>query len=189
VALITKTDLVSSDAVRRLVDRLERLNPGLPIHYVQHGEIDPALLFDVGTRAIERIAAGGIDAPAHDHDHGDDHAHDPDVNRHGDIRAYTIQSAAPLAWERLRLWLETVFSLRGAAFLRLKGIVQVAGEDRPVVLQAVGNCFSPPYALARWPDGARGSRIVLITQGLAAADLQRSFDVFVIHGIGDDAAR
>jgi G3E family GTPase len=189
VALITKTDLVSPGAVRGLADRLERLNPGLPIYYVQHGDVDPDLLFDVGTRAVERIAAGGIDAPANDHDHGDGHAHDADVSRHGNIRAYTIQTAGPLAWDRLRLWLETVFSLRGADFLRLKGIVHVAGEDRPVVLQAVGNCFSTPHALARWPDGARGSRIVLITQGLAAADLQRSFDAFVVDGIGDDTAR
>ena len=190
IALITKTDLVSPDMVQGLAHRLARLNPGLPIHLVQHGAIDPALLFDAGTRAVERIASIGTEASAagvHAHDH--DHGHDMDLNRHGDIRAHTIQTDTPLAWERFRLWLETVFSLRGADFLRLKGIVQIAGEDRPVVVQAVGNCFSPPRALSRWPAGPRGSCIVLITKGLAPDDLQRSFDAFVIEGIAGADAR
>ncbi len=83
IALITKTDLVPPDVVRSLAHRLARLNPGLPIHLVQHGEIDPALLFDGATRAVERIAAMGNDAPAdeahaHDHEHGHDHDHDHD---------------------------------------------------------------------------------------------------------------
>jgi G3E family GTPase len=183
VALITKADLVPPDQVQSLARRLERLNPGLPIHVVHFGEIDPDLLFEVGAGAVERIAGTLIEQP---HDHGDDHDHDHDldVNRHGDIRAHTIQTAEPLPWDRLRLWLETVFSLRGADFLRLKGIVQVVGEDRPVVIQAVGNTFSPPRALARWPGGLRGSRIVLITRGLTPGDLQRSFDAFVIDGVG-----
>jgi G3E family GTPase len=200
VALITKTDLVSPDVVQSLARRLARLNPGLPIHMVQHGEIDPELLFDGSTRAVERIAVIGNDAPAdeshaqasphdHEHDHGHEQHDDADVNRHGDIRAHTIQTTVPLSWDRLRLWLETVYSLRGADFLRLKGIVQVAGEDRPVVIQAVGNTFSPPRALARWPTGMRGSRIVLITRGLAPEDLQKSFDALVIGGIADAGAR
>jgi G3E family GTPase len=200
IALITKTDLVPPDVVRSLAHRLARLNPGLPIHLVQHGEIDPALLFDGATRAVERIAAMGNDAPAdeahahdhehgHDHDHDHDHIHDADANRHGDICAHTIQTAKPLSWGRLRLWLETAFSLRGADFLRLKGIVQVTGDDRPVVIQGVGNSFSPPRALARWPAGVRGSRIVLITQGLAPEDLQRSFDAFVIDGVAEVDSR
>jgi len=190
VALVTKTDLVSKDAVQALRHRLERLNPGLPVHDVRHGEIDPDLLFDVSAKALARIAAIAPDHDQihrhdhdHDHDHHDDHRHDPDdVNRHGNIRAYTIEAAAPLSWERLRLWLETVFSLRGADFLRLKGIVQIAGEDRPVVIQAVGNTFSPPRTLADWPGDTRASRIVLITKGLDSADLQTSFDAFVRDG-------
>jgi G3E family GTPase len=204
VALITKTDLAAPETAQRLARRLLRLNPGLPIYPVLFGEIDPDLLFDIAGRTVESIAGGvpgGSEEPAHanagyhdhDHDHGHvdnhdhDRGHDPDVNRHGDIRAYTIQAESPLRWDRLRLWLETVFSLRGADFLRLKGIVQVCEDDRPVVLQAVGNHFSPPRALAKWPGGGPGSRIVLITRGLAPEDLQRSFEAFVVEGIAEPA--
>ena len=172
--------------------RLMRLNPGLPVHEVRHGEIDPDQLFDVAAKALERIAGFEEDRHEHGADHGadygpgnDHHHHDDDMdaNRHGNIRAYTIEEETPLPWDRLRVWLETVFSLRGAEFLRLKGIVQIADEERPVVIQAVGNTFSPPRSLSHWPGGVRGSRIVLITKGLDAADLRKSFDSFVIEGI------
>ena len=179
VALITKTDLVTADAVECLARRLRRLNPDMPIHAVEHGVIDPDRVFGVATRAVERMA----ETDAHDHDHEHAHHHDADVNRHGNIRAYTIQTAVPLSWDRLRCWLETVFSLRGGDFLRLKGIVAIAGEARPVVIQAVGNSFSLPSALARWPDGVRDSRIVVITQGLESDDLQQSFDDFVMGAL------
>ena len=198
VALITKTDLVPGDAAEGLTRRLSRLNPGLPVHTVLFGDIDPADLFAGATRSIERIAVGGFgqagdsDHAHHDHDgHSADHDHDPDANanQHGDIRAYTIQVATPLSWDRLRLWLETAFSLRGQDFLRLKGIVQIVGQDRPVVIQGVGNAFSPPRVLAEWPGKTRGSRIVVISRGLADEDLQQSFDAFVRDGIADTRRR
>jgi G3E family GTPase len=178
VAVITKTDLVSANTVRDLARRLDRLNPGLPIHTAEHGAIDPDLLFEGSAGAVERIGAALTDEH-HEHAHGQD----PDVNRHGNIRAHTIQTDMPLSWDRLRLWLETVYSLRGADFLRLKGIVQVAGEDRPVVIQAVGNTFSPPHMLVAWPGGVIGSRIIVIGRGLAPEDIERSFEAFVIEGV------
>lgn len=197
VALITKLDLVSEEMAERVSRRLSQLNPGLPIKTVLHGSIDPALLFAASTASIEHIATGDFrqtgdaeqahEAQSEPHEHGAGHAHhhDTDVNRHGDIRAYTIQTAAPLCWNRLRLWLESVYSLRGHDFLRLKGIVQITEENRPVVIQGVGNTFSPPSFLAEWPGRERVSRIVLITRGLSDKDIQKSFDAFVLNDIAD----
>ncbi len=197
VALITKTDLVPGAMVERLSRQLARINPGLPVKTVRHGVIDPALLFAANTGSIERIASGnfgriGDGGQAHAAHHGlderaaaHDHHHDADANRHGDICAYTIQTATPLCWDRLRHWLETVYSLRGQDFLRLKGIVQIAEADRPVVIQGVGNTFSPSCVMADWPGAERVSRIVVITNGLADDDIQKSFDAFVLDGIAN----
>jgi G3E family GTPase len=59
--------------------------------------------------------------------------------------------------------------------LRLKGVVWLQGESRPVVLQGVHHVLHPPVYLEnqRQPDGA--SRIVLITRGLSAAGLRAGF--------------
>ncbi len=190
VALITKEDLVPKEQVERVSRRLSHLNPALPIHTVLRGVIDPALLFAASSVSIDRIASGdfgGAVEGEHAHEahqeHGAGHdQEDTDANRHGDIRAYTIQTATPLCWNSLHLWLESVYSLRGRDFLRLKGIVQIAAEDRQVLIQGVGNSFSPPCFLAEWPGRERISRIIVITRGLADEDIQKSFDAFVLNG-------
>ena len=55
----------------------------------------------------------------------------------------------------------------GEQLLRVKGILDIAGRSRPIVLQAVQRLFHPPTELADWPDGDRRSRIVFITRGLS----------------------
>jgi len=46
--LLTKTDLASDEAARDLEQRLRTLNPAAPITRTAQGEVDPALLFDIG---------------------------------------------------------------------------------------------------------------------------------------------
>jgi G3E family GTPase len=50
--------------------------------------------------------------------------------------------------------------------LRLKGVLNVAGEDGPLVIHGVQHVFHPPVALPRWPDQDRRSRLVLIARDL-----------------------
>ena len=75
----------------------------------------------------------------------------------------------------MQRWLESVLSLRGDSVLRLKGMVWLQGETRPIVLQGVHHVLHPPVYLDRpvQPEGA--TRIVLITRGLSAAGLRASF--------------
>lgn len=51
--------------------------------------------------------------------------------------------------------------------LRVKGILHIAGHERPIVLQAVQRLFHPPAELPQWPDTDRQSRMVFITKGLS----------------------
>jgi G3E family GTPase len=68
---------------------------------------------------------------------------------------------------------------RGESLLRVKGLLNLQGEDRPVVLHAVQHVFHPTVQLAGWPDGDdRRSRIVFILRDLpraAVADSLRAF--------------
>jgi G3E family GTPase len=50
--------------------------------------------------------------------------------------------------------------------LRVKGVLNVAGEVGPIVIHGVQHVFHPPVALRRWPDGERGSRLVMIVRDL-----------------------
>jgi G3E family GTPase len=54
--------------------------------------------------------------------------------------------------------------MHGEELLRVKGLLRVAGEDAPIVVQAVQHVVYPPYRLPSFRDPLVGSRVVLITR-------------------------
>ncbi len=68
-----------------------------------------------------------------------------------------------------------MLSLRGDSVLRLKGIVWLRGDARPIVLQGVHHVLHPPVYLDRPVQPQGSTRIVLITRGLSASGLRASF--------------
>jgi G3E family GTPase len=75
------------------------------------------------------------------------------------------------------LWMNLLAGFRGAGLLRVKGIVNV--EGKPYAVQAVQTIISEPVPLDAWPEGDdRRSRLVFITRGIDAADIERTFSAF-----------
>lgn len=180
VAVISKADLADGTTIGKLTARIEALNPGIPVLTVTQGEIDPDRLFGTANMSRLRVTrherAGGGAHRAHEHRrHGDDPDH-----HHGEIRAVSLEVKHRLSWDRLRFFLETVFSLRGDAFLRVKGIVHIEGADKPLVIHAVGNAFSEPRTLDREPAEDEVSRLVMITTGLDNPALLKTFEALVL---------
>jgi len=77
----------------------------------------------------------------------------------------------PLDWMAVSNWLAYLRSARGADLLRVKGILNLHGEETPVVIHGVHHVFHPPVALSEWPDADRRSRIVFITRGIAREEV------------------
>ena len=69
----------------------------------------------------------------------------------------------------------------GERLLRVKGILNVAGEDGLVVVHGVQHIFHPPVGLRRWPDADRRSRLVLIARELDRQFIEASWQ-FVAQG-------
>ena len=179
VVILTKTDLAEPDAVGRLTERIARINPGAEIVPVLHGAISPTDLFE---RAPEAPSASGEGvlrwlgsetfretAGAPHHHHGHEHSHHDQA-----IKVFAITLDKPISAAALRLWLASILSLRGQDLLRMKGIVNLAGEDSPMVVHAVQSVVHPPVRLARWPSDDHATRIVFITRNIPQAALQRS---------------
>jgi G3E family GTPase len=194
--VLTKTDLADADALAELEARLAQLNPAAPRVRAAHGKVAPDRLFGAGlydpetkTADVRRwLAAEAYAARGHGHDHGHGHAHDHghehdhghDPNRHGDrIHAFTLTWDDPVEWERFANWVEMLVMTYGHHLLRLKGLLNVAGEDRPVVVHGVQHVFHPPAALPQWPDdGDRRTQLVFIVRDLerkVVADTMRAF--------------
>lgn len=167
--VVTKTDL-AADVVEELVSRLKGLNPGARIHFsapdkiVMPNDLATVDLYDPATKAPD--VAAWLNAEAHEHRH--DHRHSHDVNRHNaEIGSFALTFDEPLHWEHVANWLDALVVAHGNDLLRVKGILCIAGRERPIVVQAVQQLFHPPFELPAWPDDGRKSRIVFITRGLS----------------------
>ncbi|KND55299.1 putative metal chaperone, involved in Zn homeostasis, GTPase of COG0523 family [Candidatus Paraburkholderia kirkii] len=163
--LVTKTDLVSPDALTRLMDRLRALNAAADIMHVSHGELDARRILDLGLFTadgkITDVQRWLAEERYRDDGHHRHHHHEHDVNRHDDqIRAFCFTVDEPIPQAVLTEWLDVLLSLMGPSMLRIKGILNVAGEDRPVVVHGVQYVFHPPAVLDAWPSDDRRSRIV-----------------------------
>jgi G3E family GTPase len=194
--LVTKTDIAEPAAVAALEERLAAINPAAPRECAVNGEVDPALLFNASlfdpskkTPDVERWlheeaygGEGGHDHH-HDHEHGHEHqhAHDGghDPNRHDDhINAFCVTYDEPLRLDALEQWFDTIMMMKGPDLLRIKGIVNVAGIDKPVVIHGVQHIFHPPATLDAWPSDDRRTRIVFITRDVDRKTIEDTLSWF-----------
>ena len=183
--VLTKTDLATPEQVSALWSRLRALNPGAPLLNALHGDIEPEALLDCGLYDATRKhpdVRRWLDAEAwqvaHDHHHGHHHHHD--ANRHdARIHSFCLTFDEPLPWDGLATWLEVLTMTRGESVLRIKGILNLEGEDRPVAIHGVQHLFHPPVKLERWPEGDdRRSRLVFILRDLDRATVEKGLRAF-----------
>lgn len=195
--LLTKCDLASADAIAQIERGLKSLNPAAPIFRVEQGKIAPGKLFDVGlynpeTKSLDvQRWLHEEEILAHEKSHFNDHGHhhhghaapgeagardkqDPhDVNRHDEnIRAYCLTFDEPFVWDVLVHWVRNLIAEHGDKMLRVKGIVHLKGQPKPIAIHGVQHLFHDPMPLPDWPDEDRRSRIVFITHDLGRKTIE-----------------
>lgn len=69
-------------------------------------------------------------------------------------------------------WFGLLTSLNGVNMLRVKGIINMAEMDKPIVVHGVQHIWHPPAILPEWPSEDRRSRIVFILRDMEKSDLQ-----------------
>ncbi len=188
--LLTKADLADLDVLRRLQERLRDLNPAAPQIIAENGTVDPILLFDAGlynpkTKSpdVQNWLKAEAYGEPHGHGHGTaghghTHQHN-DVNRHdAHIKALCLTIDEPIRGDALDRWLEVLLLFRGADFLRIEGIINVADLDGPVVIHGVQHSFHPPVILKEWPSKDRRSRIVFITRDIDESAIRDTLKIF-----------
>ena len=194
--ILSKTDLIDPTALKQ---RLARLNPGAPVLEAVRGAVPAAGLLNLGLfapegkipdvqawlnqEAFEAQQHGHDHGHEHDHGHGHDHGHDHhhddghdhanlDRNRHDThVRAFSLTFDAPMHWDGVGRFLEVLIATHGDALLRVKGILNLEGLDKPVAIHGVRSLFHSPEVLADWPPGdPKTTRLVFIVKD----ELERS---------------
>ena len=190
--VLNKTDLVSEADLRMLEARLRRLNPLAPIHRAQRSNVPLGTILGRGGFDLDRIItiepeflnpAHGEPGHVHDehcdHDHGHDHGHHhhhdhakaSDIHD-DDIRGISLRLDRPLDGGKITNWLNDVLATQGPDILRAKGIIDVAGDERRLVFQAVHMILEGDFQRPWTATDQRHSRLVFIGRDLDEAKLR-----------------
>ena len=182
--IISKIDLIEKDKELSLETRLRAINPSIKIIKSSFGDVSISDLIDLGAYdpfskskdVKEWLAAESMDTH-HDHDH--DHHH-VNVNRHDEnIEAFSMTSNKPVNMMAFGLFKDLLMAQMGPDLLRLKGIINIEGKDRPAVIHGVQHIFHPVHWLEKWPDDDKQTKLVFITRNVKKEQIEGFFNALM----------
>jgi len=162
--VLTKTDLADEFTAATLLAGVRRINPDAPVIRAGERDLDASALLD--TAAFRTFPMCDDAIPAH-------------AER---IRAFVVTVDEPIDWTAFALWLTMLLNRHGDQVLRVKGILNLAGEVAPIAIHGVQYLVHNPVHMAAWPDADRRSRVVFIVNGLDPDLIRRSLSAF--NGLG-----
>ena len=184
--VLNKIDLVTPEELDGVERALRRINPLAPIHRVVRSEVPLDAVLGRGGFDLARIneldpeflnpphgEAGHVHDEHCGHDH---HEHVHDHAAEAGIRGVSLSLDRPLDGRRVTEWLNRLLAERGPDILRAKGILDVAGEEKRLVFQAVHMILEGELQRPWGADERRWSRMVFIGRNLDEAELRAGFE-------------
>jgi G3E family GTPase len=92
-----------------------------------------------------------------------------------DIRSIGISDPRPLDPTKVNQWLEYLLKTRGQDIFRMKGVLNIKGEDRRHVFHGVHMMFDA-QAERPWGNAARVTNLVFIGRDLDRAEFEAGFE-------------
>ncbi|MDX2203371.1 MAG: GTP-binding protein [Hyphomicrobiaceae bacterium] len=165
VILLNKTDLVSPAELADVERRIRAINPYARLHRTERSRIDLDEVLGRNAFDFARILTIEPDflEQGHHHHHSED------------VASVSLVSDHPLDADKLFKWLQYMLQSQGADILRLKGILDMKGEEQRFVVQGVHMLLEGDRQRPWQPGERRQSRLVLIGRHLDQELLQSSF--------------
>jgi len=175
--LITKTDLVPDTDLAQLRPVLTSLNPTAEVHdsrsVASATDLLTSDLYTRGTKSDEIRMWFREETKEPDTGHRHGHHHHAEG-----IHSFTIEVTEPLDWTGFGLWLIMLLHAHGENILRIKGILNIVGQDTPAIVHGVQHTIHPPQHLDAWPSDDHRSRLIFIVRDIDAAIVKKSFLTF-----------
>jgi len=137
--LMSKTDLVSEEDVKKLSDRIRRMNPRAPVNKVHFGDVPIAEVLDIrgfNLNAILELDPEFLTDTHHEH--------------HDEVESFVFKSDKPFDGDKLEQFLSGMIQVYGPDLLRYKGVLWMKGKPQRVVFQGVhmmmGGDMGKPWA-------------------------------------------
>ena len=140
---VSKVDIATSGDVEVLCERLRRINPRAPQRRTTFGAVDLADVFDVGGFNLDADLDLGLDESSNGHARDSDG--DPELHHHhhdDDVGSLVYRSDRPFQAMRFGQFMDAVVKSYGTRLLRYKGVLNIAGLERKIILQGVHQLMS-----------------------------------------------
>ena len=124
--LVSKTDLVGEDEVKRLAERIRQMNPRAPIKPVHFGNAPLEEVLDIrgfNLNAILELDPEFLGDARHEH--------------HDAVESFVYRADKPFDGDKLEQFLSGMIQVYGPDLLRYKGVLWLRGNARRVVFQGV----------------------------------------------------
>jgi G3E family GTPase len=190
--LLNKTDLSVPEQLDETERQIRHLNKVAKIYRTRNSELDLAVIF--GMDDIDFFPKlEGYNAEQEDHGHAHHgHAHHGHYHRHNhlrDIETVCIEQAGELDALKVSIWFRSVIAELGDKILRMKGILNLKGDNDQFLLQGVHWDFEGRPGRSWSADEERINRLVFSGRGFDREEISQGFaDCFFTAASRDPAS-
>lgn len=199
IVLVSKGDLIDAEELDEINEVIQKLNKSARVYPVLEGKLDPIVLNEIGPynsgiekdpkqisawlsaesvnlgvassfKPLQKVTKPGIGVTKKQ-----------PISVHSDIETFSMEFETPLNSDRLMDALEAVQMQFGDALLRMKGIVNIEENDRPIVVHGVYGQIYPLSYLDKWPEGKQISKIVFIVRATVRKQIELLFKDILLH--------
>ena len=164
VILLNKIDLVTEDQLTELEQRIRGMNALAKIHRTRDAQIEMDALLGVSAFDLNnalQIDPDFLDETAHEHDET--------------VGSVALVESGELDGDKLNTWMGELLRDHGPDIFRMKGILNLAGEDNRFVFQGVHMLFDGRQDRPWKPDESRKNELVFIGRNLEKLKLADRF--------------
>ena len=164
VVLLNKTDLVSEADLADLENRIRSMNAMTKIYRTQDAAVKMESILGVSAFDLDRaleIDPEFLGEDAHEHDQT--------------VGSVALTESGEINGERLNGWLSDLLQTKGPDIFRMKGILNIAGEDQRFVFQGVHMLFDGRADRPWKATETRKNELVFIGRNLDEAELREEF--------------
>lgn len=192
--LVSKTDLIDEEEVEAIEEIAHKINHSAKILPVLHGRVSPSVISEIGpyrdgdkrnqnmitswlsfndSSIASPLRPASVDNPLS--------AARPRIIAHSNIESFSIVREEPLPPIALLAAIALTAEQYGDSILRIKGILNLKDQDKPVIVHGVMGNLYPLSELEEWPEGKRETKLVFIVRATVLEQIKHIFTQALEH--------
>lgn len=179
--ILNKIDAISAKDLGEVEAAIRSINKLAPLTKTNRCDVDIETILGLDAFSLERainldphfLPEPKVGGHHHHHHRHHDHDHTP---HYAGIEALALKADLPLDEAKFDSWLSDLVGQRGGDILRLKGVLDMAGDNRRYIIQGVHMMLEGDYQ-GVWPQNhTRQSRFVLIGRNLHDKEIRAQIE-------------